>query len=904
MARPLSRLPLRFDTLEDRLTPVTVPLDPTFGVGGVATLPRPPIGPGGEYAYTPIREMVAAPAGGVYAISSTSYSSTRVELLRLNARGELDTSFDADGRVLLAEYTYEQRSYDFLDLAVQADGKVVVLGTVTDPYVYGTDTRQQADIVVRRYNPDGSLDTTFGTDGTATVGFDAEFQYGSYDTASALALAPDGRVVVVGRVAELTRSAYFDPYLGREIANYYQGGNTSIGVARLTADGQLDPTFDGDGRIRIGREPGFSERFDEPYQTELNRLVQVNDVAVAPDGGVILVGSASEGYPVIYAMDTPPLPPPPPPLVPSTPPPGDLSIWPPYYSQEMYAFAVRLTPGGQLDAAFDGDGILGFDLAVPAPNPTDRIDYTNAISQEAKWVGVLGDGRLVVGVIDRTTPTTRLAVFRLGADAKADASYGTSGVATLSDGWGFSDLALAADGRVFVVTGTDAYRAGGGVFAYTSFLSVFTPDGVLDARFGDDGRQQLPIGTIEEPVTPIGLIVSPDGQITVGATSFGPIYYPTEPPIPTTAIDTSIIPLPGPVSIPQQQTLFVRYAAEPGVVPGVYVSATGGEVAIYQTGSDGKLYLNTGSFTPFPGYTGTVRMTSADLNGDGILDTIYAMGTGGSRVRVDLGLPSDVQPVAMVAPIVFDAYEASFQGGIFITAGDIDGDGKAELVTSPNDGGSARVQIFRLVNREFVAVDNFFAIEDPAYRGGGRVALGDLNADRKLDLIVGAGKGGSTRTAVYDGVGLLRGTATPPKLIGDFFAIPDTINLRDGVYVAAGDLNSDGRAELIVGSGDGGGPRILVLNGASLLASRDVGASVVGTFFVDNVANRAGARVAVRDTNGDGTLDVIASGGTGTENAVRVYTGPSIWAAHGAAPPTAQEIDWTGDTGSSGIFVG
>ncbi len=65
-----------------------------------------------------------------------------------------------------------------------------------------------------------------------------------------------------------------------------------------------------------------------------------------------------------------------------------------------------------------------------------------------------------------------------------------------------------------------------------------------------------------------------------------------------------------------------------------------------------------------------------------------------------------------------------------------------------------------------------------------------------------------------------------------------------------------------------------------------------------------GARVAVRDTNGDGTQDLIATGGTGTRNTVRVYTGPSIWAAHGGEPEAAQVIDWTGDTGPNGVFVG
>lgn len=891
----MARRLLYLVSLDDRLTPVTVPLDPTFGVGGIATVPRPVITPGGEYSYLSVREMVAAPADGIYALATTSaYPLTRTELVRLNAQGQLDPTFDADGRATVAEYTSEQRSFDFVDLVVQTDGKVVVVGTVSDPYLPNGENNNQSDLVVRRFNPDGSLDTSFGAAGTATIGFDARFEYGSFDYATAVAIGTDGRIVLVGRSTERIRSVYFDTYLGHDVVTYYWGNTTHIGVVRLTSNGQLDATFDGDGRALVGLESGFAERFIvDPFAPQpAQRLVTINDVAVAADGGVVLAGSVNEGYPIAYPL----------PAVSTT---DQALTIPPYYSpQETHAFVVRLTAGGSFDAAFDGDGIRYLELEVPPPNRTDRVDYSNTLNQEAKWLSIRPDGDLLVGVLDRTTPVTRFAAIRLNTDATLDTSYGTRGVGTISDGWGYSDMAVADDGRVFVVTGTDVYRGyTGAVSAYSSFISVFTPSGEFDQRYGDDGRQQLPVGTRREPVTPFGLVVSSKGQVTVGAITSGSYAIPAAAPAESATSEPTIYPIPPSVA-PEQRAVFVRYAAEPGVAPGVYVSGPSGEVAIYQTGSDGKLYLNTGSYTPFPGYSGTVRMTSADLNGDDILDTIYAMGTGGSRVRVDLGLPADIQPVALVAPIIFDAYEASFTGGIYIAAGDIDGDGTAELVTSPNDGGSARVQAFRLVGNEFVTIDNFFAIEDPAYRGGGRIALGDLNADGKLDLILGAGKGGSTRTAVYDGVGLLRGTLTPPKLLGDFFAIPDTVNLRDGVYVAAGDLNADGRAELIVGSGSGGAPRLLVLDCASLLASRDVSNSVVGTFFVGDIEARAGARVAVRDTNGDGTQDLIATGGTGNRNTVRVYAGPSIWAAHGGEPEAAQVIDWTGDTGPNGVFVG
>src|SRR5207245_3358700 len=107
---------------------------------------------------------------------------------------------------------------------------------------------------------------------------------------------------------------------------------------------------------------------------------------------------------------------------------------------------------------------------------------------------------------------------------------------------------------------------------------------------------------------------------------------------------------------------------------------------------------------------------------------------------------------------------------------------------------------------------NFYGIDDPDFRGGARPAVGDLNGDGRQDLVVAAGFGGGPRVAFYDGT-TVTSKAGPAKLINDIFVFEDT--LRNGVFVAAGDLNGDGFADLIVGGGPGGGPRVPALDGPS-----------------------------------------------------------------------------------------
>ncbi len=296
-------------------------------------------------------------------------------------------------------------------------------------------------------------------------------------------------------------------------------------------------------------------------------------------------------------------------------------------------------------------------------------------------------------------------------------------------------------------------------------------------------------------------------------------------------------------------------------------------------------------FDTFPFQSATVngggRVATADFNGDGRAEVIAGSSPGSpSEITVIDGFTE--KQIFNMRP-----FEASFLGGIYITGGDLTGDGVPELIITPDEGGGPRVTV--LDGTTFQVIADFFGIDDPNFRGGARAAVGDLNGDGFGDLIVAAGFGGGPRVAGYDGQTLAT-TGKLVKVFNDFFAFEET--LRNGVFVAAGDLDGDGKAELIVGGGPGGGPRVTAFDGASLLANQQ---AIVANFFGGDPNNRGGVRIAVKDLDGDNKADLITGAGTGAGSRLTAYYGKNILGA--AQPPVAFEFDaFAGFQG--GVFVG
>ena len=342
-------------------------------------------------------------------------------------------------------------------------------------------------------------------------------------------------------------------------------------------------------------------------------------------------------------------------------------------------------------------------------------------------------------------------------------------------------------------------------------------------------------------------------------------------------------------------------AVAPGLKP---ISVTGGSSTVVSqyVSSNGVVAFGTLVPSNIGGPVAT-RATSADVDGDGTFDTISVSGPGTPfRISVVSGVDNTT---VMVAP--FDPFgDPRFTGGGFVAATDLDNDGRAEFVVTPDQGGGPRVSIFsRAADGTVRQKANFLAFIDPNFFGGARAALGDVNNDFTPDLVVSAGFTGGPRTSVYNGATLF---TTPTNLVNDFFAFPgtDAVNLRNGSFPAVGDINGDGFDDLIFGGGPGGAPRVFILSGA-LVSANNIAAAYaapIANFFVaNNVNDRGGIRVSAQDIDGDDRDDLVVGSGEGSPAKIRAYRGVNFTTT--GEPANFQDLTvLNGFTLSGGVYVG
>ena len=297
-------------------------------------------------------------------------------------------------------------------------------------------------------------------------------------------------------------------------------------------------------------------------------------------------------------------------------------------------------------------------------------------------------------------------------------------------------------------------------------------------------------------------------------------------------------------------------------------------------------------------FRGGVQVTTGDVNGDGFSDIIAGAGIGGGpRVRVFSGKDGAILED-------FFAYEDTFRGGVFVAAGDVNGDGSVDIITGAGFGGGPRVRVFS--GKDNSVISDFFAYED-TFRGGVTVSSGDIDGDGYADSVVGAGPGGGPRVRVLSG-------KTGGTLYDDFAY---ESSFRGGVSVTTADLNADGRDDLIFGAGGGGGPRVRAVDVAS-------GTTLADYFAYDPQTNPGGfsqqqgpdttapsitiaAPAAITNTNPvisgkvtDNRAGVVAE--VKTDNSL--YTPVSIPAGGGFTYTTKFALDGTADGSHQLTFRG
>ena len=284
------------------------------------------------------------------------------EVVRYNPNGSLDTSFGSGGIVTTF---FPQGSYAFA-VALQSDGKIIAAGTHFVDFNPGD--MSDTDFALARYNPDGSLDTTFGNGGTVTTDF-----FGNEDDVFSVLIQPDGKIIAVGSA--------------NSPVNYYD-----FAAARYLANGTLDSTFGTGGKV--------STDFGD------HNFDQARSAALQSDGRIVAAGFAisQNGLSQNFAV-------------------------------------ARYTSNGVLDTTFSRDGIT-------------QIDF-GSCCQSAYKVLLQSDGKIItVGYANTEDSDSDFLLARLSPRGSLDATFGVGGKVRTSFGdlnGGANGAALQSDGKIVAV---------------------------------------------------------------------------------------------------------------------------------------------------------------------------------------------------------------------------------------------------------------------------------------------------------------------------------------------------------------------------------------------------------------------------------------------------------------------
>jgi uncharacterized delta-60 repeat protein len=368
--------------------------------------------------------------------------------------GDLDPTFGTGGVATPAIGTHAYANA----VAVQADGKILAAGYVLDG--------SHGDMLVARFNDDGTLDGSFGTGGVVKI------PAADQSIAQAIALQSDGKIVVGGgvvvneeldydfRVARLlpadgeldstfgedgiveTRAAATQPGINSLVVQpdgkilvggegkpdaTASGRNRDFLVARYLGDGSPDTSFGNGGRATVD----MGKRYDA-----------ARSLLLQPDGAIVAAG---------YAVQ----------------------------ARSARAVVTRLTSGGGLDRSFAGNGRLRLRLGGKVSYGTDAQ--------------LLGDGRILIAglFVEKGSPlfTAGIALAKLTSAGSRDTSFGNNGIVTAAPDpdayYHPTRAALQSDGKVVVVGGVT--NAAEPDFTSDVFLARFLADGTLDASFADGG---------------------------------------------------------------------------------------------------------------------------------------------------------------------------------------------------------------------------------------------------------------------------------------------------------------------------------------------------------------------------------------------------------------------------------
>jgi uncharacterized delta-60 repeat protein len=392
-------------------------LDTTFGDDGKVTTRFTP--------WALARDMAIQADGRIVAVGQADGGRhARFALARYRRMGNLDTTFGGDGKVT----TRFKGGGVAYAVAIQADAKIVTAG--------GSGGRS----ALVRYEPDGTLDHSFGGNGKVKTRW-ADGDGG----ASAVAIQADGKIVTAGGW----------------LSDSCCPSESAFALARYNADGTLDSTFSGNGKVKTS--------FTVDGQIAGGAA---SGVAIQADGMIVAVGTAS-------------------------------------CAESCSRFALaRFNADGTLDSGFGEDGEVITSLS-------DGFDEGHAVAIQA-------DGRIVAagkaGFCCEITGD--FGVVRYSADGTLDTAFGDDGkVITNFTQWddSIADVAIQADGKLVAAGGAGfAGEGSGSTFA----LARYRADGTLDTTFSDNGKVRTRFAPGFHALG--GVLLQANGKIVAAGWAFDP----------------------------------------------------------------------------------------------------------------------------------------------------------------------------------------------------------------------------------------------------------------------------------------------------------------------------------------------------------------------------------------------
>ena len=416
--------------------------------------------------------------------------------------GALDTSYGGTGVVITTP------SYQFYaqGLAVQSDLKTVVVGdqlsslnTSYPFYSYPYNTS------IIRYNPDGSLDASFGNGGIVALATTSAKLNGIHN--ASVAIQTDGKIVIATNTTTYT----YHPATKKSAASYTIN-SSSMAILRLNPNGSLDTSFGNGGESVISIPNAFEV---------------TSGVAILPSGQIVVAGTDLNGE----------------------------------YAGPEFVVA-RLTSSGTLDMAFGPNGQGYNDLAVSptSSTPTNGVDalgvdgsgnilvggYVRTSVAPYKWYRVVRytPGGLIdttfanQGVFDLSTSSSNAGIYgvdgigfqpdghiilglplvqpggpgvvRLNTDGSIDTAFGSNGFYVEQNSTGWDAVAVQPDAKVLLEVSPE--DSNGNVT--TVRVDRLQPGGTLDPTFGAGGNAVIPLPSSVNGSPSEGLIIGPDGKIT------------------------------------------------------------------------------------------------------------------------------------------------------------------------------------------------------------------------------------------------------------------------------------------------------------------------------------------------------------------------------------------------------